>query len=85
MMRDVQVARGIPLWLMQDYLEELGGYVEEDGRVTGPGWTATLTQLEPFRLGSLRVGQVQLVLEGDTETLAELKPQLEKKTMRAGA
>jgi len=83
--REVQQIRGIPLWLMQDYLVELGGVVEEDGRVLGNGWTATLTKLEPFRLGSLRVGQVELILEGDPQTLAEFKPLLEKKTMRAGA
>lgn len=77
--------RGIPLWLLHEYLVELGGEVDENGRVHGPNWTATLIPLEPFQLGSLRVGQLQLNIEATQPTLNQLLPQLDKKTMRAGA
>ncbi len=77
--------RGIPLWLLRDYLVELGGKVDENGRVQGPDWIATLTPQEPFQLGSLRVGQLQLTIEATPVVLAHLQPQLDKKLMRAGA
>jgi hypothetical protein len=77
--------RGIPLWLLREYLEELGGTAENDNRVVGEGWVATLTQMEPFQICSLRVGQVFLELEAKPVVLADLKLRLEKKTMRAGA
>ncbi len=81
----VRQVRGIPLWLLREYLEELGGQVDGNGRVIGDGWIATLTPMEPFQLGSLRVGQLELQLEGSQLALDELQPRLDKKTMRAGA
>lgn len=77
--------RGIPLKLFQDYLIDLGGSLVAEGHVIGPGWQARLQRLEPFHLGSLRVGQVQVEFEGQPEALAALLPQLEKKLLRAGA
>lgn len=76
---------GIPLWLLVEYLEDLGGTAESENRVTGDGWTTSITKLEPNRVGSLRVGRVQLELEGDPNAIAALIPLLEQKTMRAGA
>ena len=77
--------RGIPLKLFQDYLIDLGGSPAGDGRVAGPGWQAHLQRLEPFQIGSLRVGQIQVTFEGQPEALDALLPQLEKKLLRAGA
>ncbi len=76
---------GIPLWLLREYLEELGGEADGENRVVGNGWTASIAKLEPNRVGSLLVGRVQLELEGDPDAIARLKPGLEMKTMRAGA
>jgi hypothetical protein len=77
--------RGIPLKLFRDYLIDLGGYLAEDGHVEGPGWQARLERVEDFQIGSLRVGQVHVELEGQPEALDALLPQLEKKLLRAGA
>ena len=77
--------RGIPLWLLREYLEVLGGTAVSETRVEGDGWAITLAKMEPFALGSLRVGQVMMEIEGEEEAIARLKPNLEKKTMRAGA
>ncbi len=85
MTKDAREIRGIPLWLLREYLEEIGGTANGDNRVIGPDWTATLTQMEPFQIGSLRIGQVYFELEAEPEVLARIKPLLEKKTMRAGA
>jgi hypothetical protein len=76
--------RGIPFWLLQEYLQELGGARLADGHLQGRGWEAWLEQVEDYQIGSLRVGQVRLVLEADPTTMAEILPPLEKKTLRAG-
>ena len=76
--------RGIPLWLMREYLEKLGGRSEEDGSIHGEGWRATLTQQDDYQIGSLRVGQIKLELEAEEAALELLLPQLEKKLLRAG-
>ena len=79
-----RVLRGIPLWLMREYLEEIGGTIQSDFEVHGPGWVATLTQMEPHKIGSLRIGQVQLDLVGDSETLVKLTQTIDMKTLRGG-
>lgn len=76
--------RGIPLWLLRDYLVDLGGQAQPDEQVIGPGWQVQLTRLDDFRLGSLRVAQVRLVLRGESEVLAQLEQRLRPKLLRAG-
>lgn len=85
MAKDAREIRGIPLWLLREYLEEIGGTADGEFRVAGDDWVATLTQMEPFQIGSLRVGQVFFELEAEPEVLARIRPILEKKMMRAGA
>ena len=75
----------IPLWLLREYLEELGGTAVSENNIVGDGWTATLTKLEPRRVGSLRVGQVKIEFEGEPDALAQMQQKFYKKTMRAGA
>ncbi|MFL7838816.1 MAG: DUF1952 domain-containing protein [Candidatus Promineifilaceae bacterium] len=75
----------IPLWLLREYLEELGGESMEEDRVLGQGWQASLEKMPPRQLGALRVGIVQITIEGEPDVLDILLPELEKKTMRAGA
>ena len=77
--------RSIPLWLLQEYLKDLGGEVVGAGQVRGRGWKASMEKLEDFQLGSIRVGQLRVELEGETQAIKELLPALEKKLMRAGA
>jgi hypothetical protein len=85
MIRHERVIRAVPLWLLREYLQEIGGEMESDEIVVGEGWIARISSMEPFHLGSLCLGQVRLDLEGEPEVLADLIPALEKKTMRAGA
>ncbi len=75
----------IPLWLLREYLEELGGQALSETEVVGDGWQVALEKLPDRRLGSLRIGLVQLTLQGEEAALARLKPGLDRKTMRAGA
>ncbi len=76
--------RGIPLWLIETYLEDLGGKKSAPGEVVGENWQAWLTQLEDFQLGSLAVGQVRIVVEATHDAMEKLQPGLEKKLLRAG-
>jgi len=75
----------IPLWLLRAYLEELGGRALSETEVAGEGWRAGLLKLPDRRIGSLRVGLVQVTIVGEAAALARLKPGLDRKTMRAGA
>lgn len=76
--------RGIPLWLLEEYLVELGAERIEQGMVAGDGWTARLEQMPDFQLGSLRVGQLRLEVQASPEAWRTLQPALEKKLLRAG-
>ena len=75
----------IPLWLLREYLEDLGGTAVSDTKITGTGWEVNLTKLPPREVGSLRVGQVEVAFSGDEAAITALKTQFWKKTMRAGA
>lgn len=75
---------GIPLWLMQEYLLEMGGALVEEGRVEGEGWSVRLTKIEDYQLGSLCVGQIRVQMSGDREGFAKLKTMIEPKLIRAG-
>ena len=76
--------RGIPLWLLKVYLGEIGGLEGKGNRVQGPGWSAALTQMDDFQVGSIRVGQVRLELEIEEAVFKEFIAALDKKLLRAG-
>ena len=76
--------RGIPLWLLREYLQEMGGAVADDGLVKADGWKVRLTRMEPFRLGSLEVGQTRLEIEVEDQLADQFMQQFSKKTLRAG-
>ncbi len=79
-----QTLRGIPIWLVREYLQELGDQPGADGQVLGAGWEARLSQLDDYQIGSLRVGQVLLEIRATGEAWHRLQPALEKKLLRAG-
>jgi len=58
--------------------------VAED-RVKGPGWSVKLERMEPFRLGSLKVGQTRLEIEIEEHLADDFMERFGKKTLRAGA
>ena len=76
---------GIPLWLMGQYLVELGGQQVADDTVNGEGWQAHMTRAEDAQIGSLRVGRMHLQVHGEALAVEKLRPALEKKLLRAGA
>jgi len=81
----VREMRGIPFFLLREYLEELGGKAVSEDCVEGSGWSVRLTRMEPFRLGSLSVGQTCLEIEIEEIQADEFMERFSMKTMRAGA
>ena len=81
----VREMRGIPFFLLREYLEELGGKAVSEDRVEGSGWSVRLTRMGPFRLGSLSVGQTCLEIEIEENQADEFMERFSMKTMRAGA
>ena len=78
-----RVLRSLPLWLLREYLVELGGEAESDTHLNGPGWQADLEQIEDFAVGSLVVGQVRLTVTAG-EGAEQLFSLLDQKLLRAG-
>lgn len=76
--------RSMPVWLLQSYLEEIGGQRNPDGQYSGDGWSAKIEEMEDYKIGSLSVGRVRLIFNGDKNAIQITLPQLEQKMMRAG-
>jgi hypothetical protein len=81
----VREMRGIPYFLLKEYLQELGGTLIADDTVAGEGWTVRLEKMEPFRLKSLSVGQTRLSMEIREDVYEDFMARFSMKTLRAGA
>lgn len=80
----IRELRSMPIWLLREYLEQVGGEVSSDDCICGSGWQARLTQMDDYVIGSLRVGQVQLEWKGNDLAVQQVWPLLEQKLARAG-
>ncbi|GAB4500360.1 MAG: hypothetical protein OHK003_20270 [Anaerolineales bacterium] len=80
----VHEMRGIPFFLLKEYLEEMGGKEVEENVIQGEGWTVRLEKMEPFRLFSLSVGQTRLTVEMEDHVADDFTERFRKKTLRAG-
>ncbi|MEP0804114.1 MAG: DUF1952 domain-containing protein [Chloroflexota bacterium] len=81
----VREMRGIPMFLLKEYLQEMGGTPEGENLIRAEGWSVTLEKMEPFRLGSLAVGQTRLTIEIEDQLVEDFLTRFGKKTLRAGA
>jgi hypothetical protein len=81
----VREMRGIPYFLLKEYLEEMGGTAISEDQVQAEGWSVKLTKMEPFRLGSLSVGQTRLEIDIEEHLVERFMQTFGKKTLRAGA
>lgn len=80
----VHEMRGIPFFLLKEYLEEMGGREVDENLIHGDGWTVRLEKMEPFRLFSLTVGQTRLTVEMEDHVADDFTERFRKKTLRAG-
>ena len=81
----IREMRGIPYYLLKEYLQELGGSLVDEHLIRGEGWSVRLERMEPFRLGSLEVGQTCLTMELEERVVEDFQARFAKKTLRAGA
>ena len=81
----VREMRGIPYFLLKEYLQELGGTLIAEDIVAGEGWSVKLEKMEPFRLKSLSVGQTRLTMEIREDVYDDFMTRFSMKTLRAGA
>lgn len=80
----VREIRGIPYFLLKEYLQEMGGSLVKRNLIVGDGWSVHLKRMEPFRIGSLSVGQTLLTLEIEDHLVDDFMQRFSKKTLRAG-
>ena len=80
----VREIRWIPYFLLFEYLEEMGGTAKADDLVEAPEWKAKFERMEPFRLGSLQVGQTRLTIDIEHSAEEEFLRVFALKTLRAG-
>jgi len=80
----VHEMRGIPYFLLKEYLQEMGGTLVEENLIQGQGWTVHLERMEPYRIFSLSVGQTRLKVEMEDEVAEDFLERFKKKTLRAG-
>ena len=79
------VFRGIARHLIESYLQELGGTLDEvRGRLAGHDWEATVVSLPAERIGSLELPVVRVELAGESKAVAALVSRLRRKTFRGG-
>ena len=77
--------RGIPYFLLKEYLEELGGHQVKRDEIAGDGWSVKLIKMAPYKLFSLEVGQTRLEMALEDEIAEDFLKRFSMKTMRAGA
>jgi len=75
---------GVPIWLMKDYLAQLGGQEVTEDVVVGSHWRAELRQATRRTIGSLSVGGTTAVFFGEQIDLDHLFERLHWKTLRGG-
>jgi Domain of unknown function (DUF1952) len=80
----VHEMRGIPYYLLKEYLQELGGTLVAEDLIKGDGWRVKIEKMEPFQLFSLSVGQSRLTMELDDSVADDFLDRFTKKTLRAG-
>jgi len=74
----------MPVWLLKEYLKELGGTTTGNSLVSGQGWEMQIEPMEDYRVGSLSVGQVHIHLKAEADIFSEIQGAIEKKMLRAG-
>lgn len=75
---------GVPLWLMKEYLADLGAVETEENVMVGDGWRAVVRKAVPNRIGSLVVGGAAVDFSGDPAKLQAMFQKLHLKTLRGG-
>jgi len=82
-MKFSRVVHGVPKWLLEEYLQELGGQLSGEN-IVGEGWVAEYRRIEDKKVGSIVIGRHLLEIDGDEASHHQLLPHLEMKLLRGG-
>lgn len=75
---------GVPVWLMKQYLADLGAVAVAENVMVGDGWRAVIHPAAPHRIGSLVVGGAAVEFSGEETVLEAMFKRLHWKTLRSG-
>jgi molybdopterin synthase sulfur carrier subunit len=75
---------GVPLWMMKEYLAQLGASEAGENVFEAQGWRAVIEPAPWKQVGSLRVGGTRATFRGEPQALAALFERLHLKTLRGG-
>jgi len=78
------IIRGIPDWVLREYLEKLGGQENPDGGFSGNGWQANITRLADEPRHSLVFQCYRVVINGDPGTVSQVWKGFELRILRPG-
>ncbi len=90
MTRTAIAIRGLPEWLIRDYLSELGAEStaagESDPRMVAQGWSVSWTKQEASIPGgtALRLTQFDMAFDGDSSSVEDAVSRFMKKAQRGG-
>ena len=80
--------RGLPEWLIRDYLAEMGAEPSPDGdapRMVAPTWSVSWgRQMVQIAGGGLQLTQFDMEFRGDAAAVAEASEAFLKKAQRGG-
>ncbi|PZC49749.1 MAG: hypothetical protein DK306_000509 [Chloroflexi bacterium] len=81
--------RGVPDWLLRTYLLELGAAADphdrDAPRMSGDGYTVSWSsERVDLAGGTLKLTQLNILLDGDQSIIAAFEPELMKKLQRGG-
>jgi hypothetical protein len=76
--------RGLPDWVLHEYLTKIGGCQQPDGSFAGDGWQARLTRLPDIQRSVMTFCVYRLEFSGESEVLRKIWPQFELKILRPG-
>ena len=76
--------RGIPRYAAEATILALPGVTKEGETFRGPDWTIVLESLPEVKLGSLTLGRLRFVLQGDQESIDRVWKALAPGFLRGG-
>ncbi len=80
----IREMRGIPYFLLVEYLEEMGATEVEEGVLEAKDWTVKLERMEPYRIASISVGQTRVIVHIEEAAEEAFIAKFSMKTFRAG-
>ena len=78
------VLRGVPLWILRDYLAAMGAAERAAGEFAGEGWSVTMREGATPTAGTVRLTPVHVEFQGDPKAVATARATVLKKAMRGG-